>query len=833
MSEITCPRCGTSLTPGTKFCSECGNDVTTAGGGGSTKLSTVDIEATLLEYLKQATRGEFEIARELGRGGMAMVYLAKDIALNRDVAIKVMSPSLGADLSMAERFVREAQTSASLSHPNIIPVYTVRQTANITFFVMKYIQGRPLDDIMDEVGAIPVPLATAILSQVAGALGYGHKRGVVHRDVKPGNVMIDDEGWAVVTDFGIAKVEQAEGLTQTGAAIGTPTYMSPEQCTAKPVTGASDQYSLGVVAYEMLTGSKPFDGDSVMSIMYAHVNEPPPPFLDSRPDCPPHVHEAVMRMLSKKPEDRFERMEDVVAALGTPTMSSDDPVRTEMITLAASGVSSKLIDNVRTPRSPMPLDSITPSSVQPKAGTGVRPSAPTVQTPGGSTAVDSGPQVSSGQQAAQQSKSRKGMYAAVTAIAVVGVAGALWMGPFSQGGDDTQDTPSGNAEQVQPPATSLVPASIQIEAPVTSVLEQDEITMTALVFDSAGTMLDGISPEWTSDDPRIASVSNGLVIGQREGTTRIVATAGDQTAAVQVTVTARRPSDQPPARVASIALSRSSEVLTVGGQAQIDATPRSASGQSLSGRSLNYRSSSPSVATVDASGLVRGVGPGSATIEIGRDDARASVQVTVSPVAVASVTLTPGSATLEVGRTQTLAAELRDAGGNTLSGRTVEWTTSNPSVATVSNGTVTATGAGTASITARSGNATGVTSVTVNAPVVQPTGPTPDESRDAIRGLIEAYRVAFERRDIAALQRAYPGMTAEQQNSWNSFFGGLSRLAVTFQPPQITLGEGTAEASVATRWDYRADRDRDREFVQVFQFQYRGSAWVMTGWRSN
>ncbi len=296
-----CPRCGTAILVGNNFCSECGTDVTgplstaatTRMTPVATKIIPASVEQSMLDLLRHATLGDFEVLKELGRGGMAMVYLGHDLALNRKVAIKVMLPSISGDESMAERFVREAQTAASLSHPNIIPVYSVKHHEDVTFFVMKFIPGRPLDDFMRELGPMPIDMVTAILQQVAGALGYGHKRGVVHRDVKPGNIMIDDEGWAIVTDFGIAKVDTAEGLTQTGAAIGTPAYMSPEQCTAKEVTGASDQYSLGIVAYEMITGSKPFDGDSVMAVMYGHVHEELTDIRSKRPDCPEPMAQAV------------------------------------------------------------------------------------------------------------------------------------------------------------------------------------------------------------------------------------------------------------------------------------------------------------------------------------------------------------------------------------------------------------------------------------------------------------------------------------------------------------------------------------------------------------
>src|SRR5438477_261130 len=187
------------------------------------------------------------------------------------------------------------------------------------------------------------------------ALGYAHRHGVIHRDVKSANIMLDEDGWAVVTDFGIAKVVQAEGLTLTGVTVGTPTYMSPEQCDMRDVTGASDQYSLGVVAYEMITGHLPFKGDSTMSVMYAHFNEPPRPVTELRPDCPPNLGAGVMRMLEKDPSRRWPSMDDVVAVCGRPSLRHDDPVRREMITLAKAGASAHLLAQLNTPTSPIVL----------------------------------------------------------------------------------------------------------------------------------------------------------------------------------------------------------------------------------------------------------------------------------------------------------------------------------------------------------------------------------------------------------------------------------------------------------------------------------------------
>ena len=321
----------------------------------SSKTAEERAAQQLIDRLRAATLGVYDIHSELGRGGMATVYLAHEISLDRKVAIKVMSPAMVHGPGMVERFKREARTAAQLSHPNIIPIYAVHETDGLLFCVMKLVEGTPLDTVMRELKQLPVPMVQGILAQVGGALGYAHRHGVVHRDIKPANILIDDEGWAIVTDFGIAKVtDNVEGLTSTGMAIGTPTYMSPEQATADVVTGASDQYSLGVVAYEMLTGRPPFVGASMMAIMYSHFHDEPPSIKLFRADVPDELCDAVMRMLRKDPADRWPAMEDAVAAAGARPLTHDDPSRNQLIALAKTGLTHRIVAQAQTPRSPVP-----------------------------------------------------------------------------------------------------------------------------------------------------------------------------------------------------------------------------------------------------------------------------------------------------------------------------------------------------------------------------------------------------------------------------------------------------------------------------------------------
>jgi serine/threonine protein kinase len=268
----------------------------------------------LRDRLARTLAGRYEIITLLGRGGMAVVFLAQDLMLERQVAIKVLPPEMSRDPMLIPRFQQEAKTAAKLDHPNIIPIYRVESEGGLDYFVMKYVTGRSLEQLLDE-GPIAIDLARRVLREAALALGHAHKRKVVHRDVKPANIMLEEDGRVVLTDFGISKAAQgASQLTGTGTIIGTPHYMAPEQAKGLEVDGRADQYSLGVVGHQILTGKQPFDG-SAHSILYKHVFEPPPAVLNLRPDVPRDLCAALERALAKEPEQRFATMEDFAKAV--------------------------------------------------------------------------------------------------------------------------------------------------------------------------------------------------------------------------------------------------------------------------------------------------------------------------------------------------------------------------------------------------------------------------------------------------------------------------------------------------------------------------------------
>jgi eukaryotic-like serine/threonine-protein kinase len=308
---VECFRCHTPIPGNSKFCLSCGADV--SGGDGPTSTSSVDI---VRERLQRIIEGKYRLERLLGKGGMGQVFLAHDLTLEREVAIKVLPPDVAQDDQVVRRFQQEAKTAAKLDHPNIIPIYRVESEGGLNYFVMKYISGTSLEDLLDKKEPLPVPEIQRILWEAACALGHAHQRGVVHRDVKPANIMFDHDGRVMLTDFGISKALQAAtGFTATGMIIGTPHYMAPEQGKGGSVDGRADQYSLGVVGYRMITAELPFGGDSVHTIIYKHIYEEPPLASTKRSGIPASLTVAISRALAKEPDQRFPTMEDFATAV--------------------------------------------------------------------------------------------------------------------------------------------------------------------------------------------------------------------------------------------------------------------------------------------------------------------------------------------------------------------------------------------------------------------------------------------------------------------------------------------------------------------------------------
>ena len=272
--------------------------------------------STDLISLQESLAGRYTVEREIGRGGMGVVYLARDLALERQVAIKVLPPQFATQPDLRDRFMRETRTSASLSHPNIVPIHAVEERQGLVYYVMGYVDGETLAQRVRRVGPLPVPDAVRVLQEVAWALSYAHGRGIIHRDVKPDNILVERAtGRAFVLDFGIARVQTAVTMTSLGESLGTPHYMSPEQAAGERVDLRSDLYSLGVVAFYALTGKLPFDAQGVQAILAMHITKPAPPIASVRPGLPPRLAEAVDRLLAKDPAERFASGEEFVSAI--------------------------------------------------------------------------------------------------------------------------------------------------------------------------------------------------------------------------------------------------------------------------------------------------------------------------------------------------------------------------------------------------------------------------------------------------------------------------------------------------------------------------------------
>lgn len=515
------------MLPEERFCPRCG--VTAVWHGRRTSDASVSPAPTpaptpsgawdrVLERLRAATAGSYDILHELGRGGMAAVYLAREVRLSRLVAIKVMSPALLMDDTMVDRFRQEAVTLANVNHPNIVPIFTVQEVDDLHFFVMKFVEGRGLDAMIRDAAPMPVDMVRALLFEVGSALAAAHRRGIVHRDVKPANILVDMEGRAIVTDFGIAKVAEMPGHTVTGTTVGTPAYMSPEQCIGTAVTSASDQYSLGVVAYELLTGRPPFGG-STLVVMRAHTETPPREIRELRADCPEELASAVQRMLAKSPEERWPTLTQALAAAGAVAVNEESPEQVALAELASRGVTPIPAGFTGTSPRPAPASRGTRTPATPSA---TAPLPPSIARPAATSPARRwwllAPVVAVLALAGWWITSRRTSSPPLPAPASTPVQTAATQGPVSEPSAPLPAPPPAPSA-VTPTNTAMVVRIVRLDSAARTLHQGERRTLR---------MEHGVAATWSSARPEVASVNlrTGVVTaGQKAGRVWVVAHA--------------------------------------------------------------------------------------------------------------------------------------------------------------------------------------------------------------------------------------------------------------------------------------------------------------------
>jgi eukaryotic-like serine/threonine-protein kinase len=596
----TCGSCHGFLLPGDLFCPSCGARARTDPARIDENLSDLLVEVT------RASGGKYELVCELGRGGMGVVFLARDVELERPVAVKVLSPGWLSDEAMVQRFRREARTIARFRHESIITVYDEGRAGNLCYFVMDYIEGASLSRILRTVGPLSVSATEAILYRVGSGLDYAHAeaRGVVHRDVKPSNILIDTDGLAVLMDFGIARDAQGQsGLTRTGMVMGTPEYMSPEQGRGHSVTAASDQYSLGAVVYAMLTGAPPFTGP-FYQVLVAHESEPVPPILGFRPDCPPALAEAVERMLAKHPTDRWPSIRAALQALGLRPLPPGDQALEEIAGLVRGSVGPSVAGAVTDASS---VEVVPPRVVE----LGIDP--PTADVREGES--------SRPRPAPHPARRARGAARAWVGAPVIVVVGATsWL-------LGTRDTP------VRAPMVAdlmLLAAGEAVPNDRLALVVGDTVRLAARAVLEDGTEAEW-SASWLSEDPAVAAIDpSGILVAHAEGVTRVVAAAEGAERVLDATV-------EP---------SRAALTLRAGGRSEPAGPITLRPGESIGlepgltdryGRPASgevaWRSTDPAVATVDRSGRIMARSSGRAVVSAAAGALRHDATVIVLPPA--------------------------------------------------------------------------------------------------------------------------------------------------------------------------------------------------------
>jgi len=457
------------------------------------------------------------LEEEIGRGGMGVVYRATDLSLERTVALKLIAPELTTNPDFRERFKRESRLAASIEHANVIPVYAAGDADDLLYLVMRFIRGTDLRALLQEEGVLEPPRAARIVSQVASALAAAHRRGLIHRDVKPANVLIEREGaneHAYLTDFGIARDVGGTALTRTGMLVGTMDYIAPERLEDRPSDGRSDIYALGCVLFEALTGQVPFPRDSDVAKMYAHMNEPVPSAREFRPEVPQPLAETVTRAMAKDPEERFataDGLADTLRAEAT-TLSAARPTPIEERT-AFSPTRPAPPPQTPAPQTPPPQTPApqTPPPAAPPRRAPAPPPPPAAPPPAPPPRTPPPAPASTPIQPLPERGRRivPIIAGALGLIAVIAVAAVLFAGGSGDGGDEKKSSKTSGSDTSKPLAPkALSPIDlgagvdgIQVGAGFVWVVNKDKNTLTRIDPSSrrsAGTTSMGAEPDSVS-----------------------------------------------------------------------------------------------------------------------------------------------------------------------------------------------------------------------------------------------------------------------------------------------------------------------------------------------
>ena len=731
---------------------------------------------------------------------MGEVFLAQD-KLARAVAIKVLAPRLMVSPEFEQRFFREARTVARFRHPNLVDIYDYSGDEGLLYFVMRYLPGRSLSEVCEDERRLSPDVVKVWLHQIADALDYAHHRAVIHRDVKPSNVLLDEEGDAVLTDFGIAEDEESDGLTSTGMIVGSPHYISPERWNGMKATPATDQYSLGIVAYEMLTGEPPFKG-TMLAVMAAHADEAPPSIRAARPDCPSELAALVERMLAKRAEDRWDDLRAICDVLGTSAISATaeqraalarkDPVADPFASLADSHDVKTLVagatialrkDFLETAQDPAGDFQVAWSSSDPAVATVTPEGIVLTHRPGdvaisamseghsrtitlrveakGPASVDPAAVESLATDRGRGRSAARWISISATAALALAVLGwGLATGAFS--GSESTETPP---PELDPPAISIV--SVVLLGPggpvgeTIELIAGDSTTLTAEASTESGEPVVEADVAIQSSDPLVASIFGGVLIGRAAGealiTARIdgidfssvlvliraraeVTTAGLDTATFTPSPTVDIETPPPPPTVTSVRLGGGPLFLDEGDSVSVPpVVVLDEDGSAVPETSPAFAVTDPRIGRVVTSGWVLGLEPGSSWLTAQVSSLRDSVPLQVIPVPVEIST--PSELRLPVDSSVIATAALLDRRGNTIPGGDFVWASLTPDLVQVDQATGRMVGRSSGSgriVVSSQVPALSDTIIVVVIAIALPRPPQPDlPDRNAVTALVE------------------------------------------------------------------------------------------------